>query len=503
MEEVLEGGAEQSGQRVRRVLRNTGALWCGQVVYMVCMAVWTALVARYVGPGTYGVYVYAQSVVAVLLGVANLGLHQLLIRDVSQQPGLWSLHRRHAFRLTLPLVLLFFGGLGVLTLVRNGTGEYSLIMAIVAINGMITALAAIESSLINAREALHYVTFAQTANSVLTMVSAAVGVWRGWPFTMILFLSLMSTGGYWLILVRSSAGLYGKLGLPIVSVNPPWRETRAFAVRSFPFWTMVLMSSLWSNMGVLFLEWFGAGQDTVGQFGAAQRIFVMVSMLPALLSEALFPTLSRGYAETPDDFPRMFEKAWRAFFVMTVPMAAGVWLTADKVILLFFGAEFLAASDLLRIFGIMLLNGVAFLSGRTMVVIGRERMSAAINWIALIMIAVASLWAIPLFGAKGLCWSMTASSLAGFLAYSALLFLYLHLRFPWVWLGKTLLATTVMFVIAERATSMFDNLFVTIVTAVGAYGLAHILLGTLSEEDRRLVKNVFHRREVTQPASHR
>ena len=49
----------------RKVVRNTAVLSVGQAVTLVTMTLWTMIVARYIGPETYGIYGYAQATLAV------------------------------------------------------------------------------------------------------------------------------------------------------------------------------------------------------------------------------------------------------------------------------------------------------------------------------------------------------------------------------------------------------------------------------------------------------
>lgn len=492
----MKNDSPASGQKARRVLRNTGSLWAGQAVYMACMLLWTVIIVRYIGPKVYGVYAYAQASVAIVLLFVNLGLNQLLIRDIAQQPALFKIYRKHALRINLILGTILLGGLTAWTLLNSSFQPYGAITAIVAANGLFTALAAIEIALINAREAMQYVALAQVVNSVLTLATGAVGVWTGLSFQAILLLSLASSGVFLVMLNLFCKRVFSKICTTEKKAENSWKDTIGFAGKSLPFWALALIAGLSANMGVLFLKWLGQGESVVGQFAAAQRIFAMIIIIPGLLGQAIFPTLSQAFAESPEGGRRIFQIAWRYYFIMTIPMAAGLWLVADKVVLLLYGPDFSESAAMLRILVLMLLNGVGFFAGRTMMAIHKEKISAAIQWCTLAGVVVASYWAIPHYGALGLCWSMVGRSILGFLVYSTLLFFWFRQRFPWMWCLKTIGATVFMSLIVCWISDYSAGLFFTIPVAAIVYVLYHFVFNTISNEDRAVIGKVFGRYQV-------
>ena len=465
----------------------------GQVIYMVCMVLWTAIIVRYIGTKVYGVYAYAQASVSVVLLFVSLGLDQLLTRDIAQQPALFKIYRKNALRISLILGTIMLGGLTSWTLLRISSQPYWVITAIVAANGLITALAAIEKALIKAREAMQYVALAQVINSLLTLATGAVGVWTGLSFKAILLFSLASSGVSLVMLNLLCRRVFSKICVTEKKPQISWKATIGFARKSMTFWLLILIAGLSLHTGILLLKWLGQGESIVGQFAAAQQILMMVIMIYGLLGQAIFPTLSQAFARSPDAWQRIYETAWRYYLILSVPMAAGLWLVADKVVLLIYGPGFSGSAAMLRILTLMLLNGVGFLMGSAMLSIHKEKTSAIIQGFFYIGIVVASCLTIPLFGAQGLCWSMAGGTICCLVVYSCLLFYSLRLRFPWKWCLKTSGATVFMLFVTWCISGYLDELFFTIPIAVIVYALSHFFLNTLSIEDRKLIGRILAR----------
>jgi PST family polysaccharide transporter len=72
---------------LQQILTNTGWLFGDRILRMgtgLIVGVW---VARYLGPGDFGLFNYAQAIVAIFTAVATLGLDRIVVRDLVHHPG--------------------------------------------------------------------------------------------------------------------------------------------------------------------------------------------------------------------------------------------------------------------------------------------------------------------------------------------------------------------------------------------------------------------------------
>jgi len=351
------------------------------------------------------------------------------------------------------------------------------------VNGLVAAVGTVNTGMINAREAMHYSVLAQSVNALVTMATGVVGVWLHWPFSVILLFSLGATCLYVAIGAFFAGRLYRNVQDDSLRNGAGWGGSITLALKSIPFGLLVLISVLFTNTGIIFLGWFHVSDALIGQFAAALRIYSLVILVPGALGDALFPGLARIYAESQDRFARVFEFAWRIFFFVTIPMAAGLWLVSRDVLLLMYGPDYIGGVRSLQILSLMLLNGVGYVMGRAMVAVNRQTLSAVIQGVALIIVAGTAWWAIPRHGADGVAVAMVGGTLAGLVVYTTLFFRWLHLRFPSIWCVKTVMAVAVMGAVASAVHTWTGSLAVVLITAPTIYVLAHLALRTLSRED--------------------
>ncbi len=81
----------------KKILSNTGYLFGENALNMViglAVGVW---VARYLGPEDYGLWMYAQSMVALVAAFGTLGTTQIIIRDLVEQPQERGKYFRYGF----------------------------------------------------------------------------------------------------------------------------------------------------------------------------------------------------------------------------------------------------------------------------------------------------------------------------------------------------------------------------------------------------------------------
>jgi O-antigen/teichoic acid export membrane protein len=181
-------------RRFRPYLRNTGWIVAEKLLVMALGFLVTVLVARYLGPGDFGILAYATSL-AALFGVAgHLGLQGLVVRELVKKPAL------RAETLGTTAVLKFVGVVvGYLALLAYATlyeGVASQAFYLIAIAGaalLFTPLNVIDHWF-NAFVQARYVSVARAAGALvfaggmLWLVLAGAGVVafavpyvRSWP----------------------------------------------------------------------------------------------------------------------------------------------------------------------------------------------------------------------------------------------------------------------------------------------------------------------------------
>jgi O-antigen/teichoic acid export membrane protein len=475
----------------RRVLKNTFVLSIGQFTILAIGIIWTAFLARYIGPKTYGLYAYAQSVLSILTLFVNFGFEQLLVRDVAQKPSLGTRYVVTIISLKLILSVLILGGFVIYVYFRGWSEEQTYIMLIVTVSCFVGTISSVLIYTLYVHQAMVYDTVSSILRAVLALGTGLLAIKMKRSFPTILVVLLMVSvlqvmlNFYFVRKVMRKAGT--KESERILSFS----FAIQLMVKSIPFAALALIAVLYSNVVILLLRNLVHDDIVVGNFAAAQRIYSMIFIVPSMFLQSIFPAFSRTYAESPKHFGTMFEQAYRYMFFITVPMAVGLWIISPQIVLMIYGAEFATAGSSLRILSFCLLNGVGFIMGPAMSAMNRQTLSAVIFGGALIGVAVAGYLVIPSQGSDGACWAVVTGNAIGFVVYACILFRWLRLTYPLLWVTRTIIASVVMGVVVYILASYINFLVVSFLIAPVAYLLMHRMLKTFSLSDRdQMIKSM-------------
>jgi len=238
----------------QKVLKNTGFLSVGQFVAIATGVVWTAILARYIGPELYGIFGYLSSIMAILVLFIDFGFENLTIRDLAQYPEQsWSyLFNILAIKLVLSAIVL--GGFIVYIYWQGRKGNIFGIAFWIAIATFVGALLSLTRSILYAREAMGYDTITKVIRCILALVSGYICVQMHLNFPTILAV-LALTSAFQLFL---TAFFVRKVlhAFPLHRIS--FQRMSAFSMdlirRSISFFALLVVSVLYINIFMILVK---------------------------------------------------------------------------------------------------------------------------------------------------------------------------------------------------------------------------------------------------------
>jgi O-antigen/teichoic acid export membrane protein len=473
----------------RRVFGNTILLSFGQGIGLVSMAVWTVAVARYIGPDLYGFYAFAQAVVSVLVIFVGMGLDEITTRDVSQHPG-----RGRPYLVTFSVAkaivaAVVLGGFVLISL-REATSNEVVVVLVVSVMGAIQSMNSLITSLLYARDRMPVSVIGQSANYVTTMTTGIVAIWLDKGFGTILFLSMVAS------LIQLAITLAGaRRALPRERTADEtirgWTGLRPILRRALPFAAVSIVSVLNSNLLIILLRTVSYSDKALGQFAAAQRLAMIMAIVPSMMVQVLIPSFSRAYAEDRERFAGMFERAYRYVVFASLPAAVALAVVAPALLTLVFGEQFAPAGETLRVLSLVLAGAGVYVLGPALIAMDGQGLLARLHLVNLVAVGVAAYLLIPQFGAEGAAWAMVLGSVGSLAVYSRVLFGRLQLGFPTGWVAKTLVASAVTTAACAALYGRVHFVIVLFLVAPVVYLASHLVLRTLTPGDWQYVRSVL------------
>ncbi|ABE49542.1 polysaccharide biosynthesis C-terminal domain-containing protein [Methylobacillus flagellatus] len=373
------------------IIRFLGAQWLAVgFVGVISLAV-SILIARTLGPDSFGVYSVVLSGGAIAAILLDGGFGRLLQRERA--------HPTPALLRFLPI--LPQAALGHVIIAAS---IFSLIALLVLPKHALTIVAVIwffAASVTN-----------QFGLNILRgdgrMVRDASWQMGNRTFTAacVCIVILMGAEKPWQVFFAQFVGAtaFGLLIMHYLRTRPLWKIPPTLYAATLPFVWLDLATVLYFRADMLLLEWLDVSKFEVGKYGVACRLIEAVILLASPLCIILFRKFRLGSAS-----PRLMLR--RMLPVLAGALMVGVffmvffWLCSTPLIAVAYGEAYAGADHILAILGCALLfilpNGVL---NQAALALGIERWLAMSASFAAVLNIAGNLWLIPQYGLIGAAW---------------------------------------------------------------------------------------------------
>lgn len=378
------------------------------------------VLARGLGPENFGIYGVVLSVLGWLERTLNAGVPGAAAAMVSRG-GSEALNTEKTARAilvlwSLPLFALFWFGAPALSRFF-GIEDGTTIFRIASLNIPAMALFFAYEGVLKGRRRFGAVSAVQMIQSVAKFAGVLLLVWVG----------LTLTGAFWAHLLASlvpvvvAALMFPLHGLG-ASRATAWNILRAaLPLTAYSVALVVLMNlSLWQ------LKRYGLTADeATGHFVASMNLTKILMVIPATTSGVLFVSLSWALSRDRMDLvTKYIQEAGRFALITLVPACVLLWIDAEGVMRLLYGARYAGSGEILAPLGIAF-AAVALLDIYFYVLLARGLTGRAVLVATLLipLLVLLNHWWIPLAGARGAALASAAALLLGAIVLSGMVFL--------------------------------------------------------------------------------
>jgi O-antigen/teichoic acid export membrane protein len=333
----------------------------------------------------------------------------------------------------------------------------------------------------------------QDLEALLLMVSQLVWLGGiGWCAAVHAPLSWYLGSAVAAFLLRTAVGFWivtGRLYRPVF--QPHWARLRHLAREGLPFGMAIFVVVLYGRAGVLLLKAMATSSD-VAYFNVGYMLSQPLGFVSSAFNVSAFPSLSRAWSLGPAAVRPMLRRAVKFQFLAALPLGAGLFLLAPRVVpLLLKGEDFHRAALALEVMSVgMPLIFLNLMSRYVLTAFDRQRAYLKAILVGLAVNVGLGLAVIPRFGAAGACGALIGGELAVFVVCLRSLAPLLGLKDLVREVVRPLVAAAAMSVVVY----MLRGANLALVTVVGAvsYVLALFLVRAFSSDELRVLKAVAH-----------
>jgi O-antigen/teichoic acid export membrane protein len=329
---------------VRRIVMNTGWLFADRILRLFVGLFVTVWVARYLGPSQFGSFNYAFAFVALFSALANLGLDNIVVREIVRNPVSKDEILGTAFVLKLA-----GGAVAVITtivtilLLRPHDGLTQWLVGIVAAGMVFQAFDTIDLWF-QAQVKSQYTVLAKDV--VLLVLALVKVILVRWQASLIAFAwaSLAE-------IVFGAIGLsiaYRVSGSPMRDWYPSLRRARGLLLDSWPVIISGCAIMIYMRIGQVMLGDM-AGENELGLYSVAARLSEIWYFIPTAIVSSVSPYIIGTKEKNETLYYRRVEALscgmiWLALFI-SVPTTC----LSGSLIGLLFGPKYVGSGPILAI----------------------------------------------------------------------------------------------------------------------------------------------------------
>lgn len=257
--------------------------------------------------------------------------------------------------------------------------------------------------------------------------------------------------------------------------------------KSWPMAISIVFNVVYLKGDTLLLTFF-RDQTEVGLYGAAYRVIDILSQMAMMIMGVMLPLLAYHWSrDLKQEFKKYYQQSFDIIMLLALPMMMGIIMTADKVMNLVAGENFIASGRPLQILAIAVFGvylGAIF--GHTAVGINKQKQTIWVYLSSAIITLIGYLIFIPKFGMFGAAWMTVFSELyVGIMLFLTIRH-YTREKLKLKTFGKiifsTFIMTTILFLLRHA------NVLLQIIFAIITYGIMIIVTQAISKET---IKEIF------------
>lgn len=475
---------------IQRIAKNISVSGISQIIISILGFLFLIYVARYLGESEFGIYSFAISFTSLFILFADIGISQLIVREIARNKDLTSEYMSNSLILKFILSIITFV---LIALTVNFMGYPQEVIQIVYLFGIYTILSSFAQmfmSVFQAFEKMEYNAIMLIVEKIILLPLGFLVLFLGYGLLELAYVYIIA-GVLKVIIGVIITSL--KISKPATKID--FKFSKALATDSLPFGLNVMFATLFFQIDTVLLSIL-KDDAAVGIYNAAYNpLLSLSSIVSGMVTSAIYPVMSRYFITSKDSLETFTVLSSKYLAIIGFPIGFGCLILANKFIALFYAGQYtqsILAFQILAVFiPIRLLSSITstFLTS-----INKQGIRTITIFSGAIFNIILNLVLIPHI-------SYIGASIATVLSELFLYLLYIHfinkyfkkLKLNNILL-KPFLASLVMGVSIFFLRDL--NLFLIIILAALIYFTCLILLKTFTEEDKYIFREIMKKKHI-------
>lgn len=470
---------------VKRIFKNTSILFIAQIVNYILAFFYTIYLARYLGVSDFGILTFGISFTTIMGVTADLGLSILAVREIARDKSISSGYTGNLIVIKLILSSITMGLIALFMNLFNYPSQTIQVVYLLGLWMVFTSFTQLFYSVFQAYEKMEYQSIGTILYSILLFSGVFYGIFSNFSIQWFALIYLIVSG---VVLFYTIFIYIARFPRPNLQVN--WNFWKSKLTLALPLSIASIFSTIAFRVDTVLLSLF-QGYVVVGLYTAPYKIIEVLLFIPSVYSAVIFPVLSIFHVSSKESFQLIYVKSIKYMIILGLPIAAGVTILSQDIILLLYQSAFSGSVVALQILiwtVPLLLLTTSF--GIILISMNKQVLAIRLTFIYMIFNIGVNLVVIPQFSYLGAAVVTVLTELLNFV----MLFYYLSKFICKVPLHKLMwkpaIATVIMSVFMI---SIHLNIFIMVLLATAIYFALLILFKTFSKGDRDIIKKLVEK----------
>lgn len=476
---------------VQRIGKNSGVLFISSIISGIFGFFYIMYTARYLGSKDFGVLTFSLAFTGILGVFADFGLNSLSVREISRNKPIANKYFAHisAMRMVLGFITILL--IALLVNLLDYPQQTVKIVYIFGIATLITSFNGLCTSTFRSFEVMEYISIGQILKNLLILIGVIFIINLSLTitaFALLYCLCTLVTSGYYLYVLRTKFHNV-LLGFSKSISSIDWDFCLDIFKKALPFFLSAIVTVIAFKIDIIMLSKM-KGDAVVGWYSAGYVVIEVLIFIPAAFGGAIYPILSNYFLSSHQSLKRIYLYAFKYLSIISIPLAVGITLLADKIVLLVYHSNYMPTIATLQI--LIWTTPIIFLTymyGIILASINKQPIALAINSLCMLLNIALNLILIPNLSLFGAAIATVLTTLLSFFLCDHYVTKFVCRIPAHTYLLKPAIASAIMGTIIFILREM--NLFLVIFVSIVIYCIVLFLLKTFTQKDRDLFRKML------------
>jgi O-antigen/teichoic acid export membrane protein len=394
IKELYQGAHAHSG--FQRYFKNSSWLFGGQLLRMVLGLFVSVAVARYLGPGDFGLYSYVSSIVALVGVVCTLGLQNVAKRDMVEFPEDRDEILGTCFSLSALAGLIGYAAMMLCVACMNVDSLALGMFALLGGSLLLSPFKFIEVWFQSQVKGNLSVVSTSTALLLFAVAKVAAIILGA---SLIWFAFIFLCESICVIVIQSI--LYRRNYASLAAWIGSWGRAKSLLSQAWPLIVSGIAVTVYMRIDQVMLGSM-VGELAVGEYAAATRISTVWYFIPTLLAASLFPAIVNAKKQGEVFYMKRLQRYFDLNAALAYTIVLPFSFLAPWLIELLFGGQYAGSASILSIHiwtSLFVFTGVA--RGQYLITEGFFKFSLVATVTGAIVNIALNYYLIPLYSGVG------------------------------------------------------------------------------------------------------